>query len=140
MSNSEKESSDIFAECRKNTERFFKEIDKSTPVYYQTTADTQKRYLDAWKNVIEQSIALQKELAAKSGVPINTNEEIATAIENMTEYAITAYQNQNKLELNSAVTSHKIFDVFNENTNTFASLNKDMLEFMTSFLKPRMQK
>jgi len=137
MSNSNKESADIFAECRKNAARFFEEIDKSTPVYHQTATDIQKQYLDAWKNVIEESIALQKELAAKSGVPINTNEETVTAIQNMTEYAITAYQNQNKIVLDSAETSQKIFDMFNENTQTFSSLNKNMVDFMTSFLKSR---
>jgi hypothetical protein len=57
--------------------------------------------------------------------------------QNMTEYAITAYQNQNKIAFNSVETSAKIFDIFNENTKTFASLNKNMIEFMSSVMKPR---
>ena len=69
----------------------------------------------------------------------DTNEESGKAIQNMTEYAITAYQNQNKIALNSAEASQKIFDVFNENTKTFASLNKNMIEFMSSVMKPRMK-
>ena len=138
MSKSDKESSDIFTECRKNTEKFFAEIDKSTPVYHQTATDIQQRYLEAWRSVIEESIALQQELAAKSGVPITTNEETAKAIQHMTEYALTAYQNQNEFARKSVETSQKIFDVFNEHTKTFASLNKNMVDFLTSFLKPRL--
>ena len=67
-------------------------------------------YLDAWKNVIEESIALEKEFATKSGVSLGSNEESRKAIQNMTEYAITACQNQNKVALNSVETSQKTFD------------------------------
>ena len=139
MSEPDERPNDIFTECMKNTEKFFNEVDKITPVYHQTATDVQKRYLEAWKNVIEESIALQKEFAAKTGVIFDTNEEAGKAIQNMTEYAITAYQNQNKIALNSAEASQKIFDVFNENTKTFASLNKNMIEFMSSVMKPRMK-
>lgn len=137
MSKPDEKSNDIFTECIKNTEKFFNEVDKTTPVYHQTATDVQKRYLEAWKNVIKESIALEKEFAVKSGVIFDTNEEAREAIQNMTEYAITAYQNQNKIAFNSVETSQKIFDVFNENTKTFASLNKNMIEFMSSVMKPR---
>ena len=139
MSKSDEKPDDIFTECVKNTERFFSEINKATPVYHQAATDIQGRYLDAWKNVIEESIALEKEFATKSGVNLGSNEEARKAIQNMTEYAITAYQNQNKVALNSVETSQKIFDVFNENTKTFASLNKNMIEFMSSVMKPRIK-
>ena len=73
MSKSDKGSSDIFTECRKNAEKFFAEIDKSTPVYHQTATDIQQRYLEAWESVIEEAIALKQELAAKSGIQSNTH-------------------------------------------------------------------
>ena len=139
MSRTNDELSDIFTECRKNTEKFFEEINKLTPAYHQTATDIQERYLEAWKNVIKESITLQKELAIKSGIPVNTNEETTDAIRNMTDYAINAYQNQNEFAIKSGETSQKILDAFNENTKTLASLNKNMVEFMTSFLKPRAQ-
>ncbi len=132
MSKPDEKPNDIFTECMKNTEKFFNEVDKTTPLYHQTATDVQKRYLDAWKNVIKESIALEKEFASKSGVIFDTNEKAREAIQNMTEYAITAYQNQNKIAFNSVETSQKIFDVFNENTKIFASLNKNMMELMES--------
>ena len=54
MSKPTGESKDIFTECKKNTEKFFNEIDKSSPDYHQIATDIQKSYLDAWKNVINQ--------------------------------------------------------------------------------------
>lgn len=130
-------SNDIFTECVKNIEKFFDEVDKTTPVYHQTATDVQQRYLQAWKNVIRESIALEKEFAVKSGVNFDSDDASGKAIQNMTEYAITSYRNQNKMALNTAETSQKIFDMFNENTKVFAALNKDMMEFMSSVMKPR---
>ena len=95
----------------------------------------QKNYLDAWKNVINSSIALQQEFATKSGMNVNVNEDSMKAIQNITEQAITAFQNQNKFALDSTETSKKIFDAFNENTKTIAALNKNMIELMLSAMK-----
>ena len=135
MSKSTDESNDIFTACKKNTEKFFNEIDKSTPVYHQIATDVQQSYLEAWKNVINSSIALQQEYATKTGLNINIPEETMKAIQNITERAITAYQNQNKFAFDSTETSKKIFDVFSENTKIFASLNKNMIELMESGMK-----
>jgi len=135
MSKSTNESNDIFTACKKNTEKFFNEIDKSSPVYHQIATDIQQSYLEAWKNVINSSIALQQEYAAKTGLNVNIPEETMKAIQNITERAITAYQNQNKFTFDSTETSKKIFDVFSENTKIFASLNKNMMELMESGMK-----
>ncbi len=135
MSKSTDKSNDIFTACKKNTEKFFNEIDKSTPVYHQIATDVQQSYLEAWKNVINSSIALQQEYATKTGLNINIPEETMKAIQNITERAITAYQNQNKVAFDSTETSKKIFDVFSENTKIFASLNKNMMELMASGMK-----
>lgn len=126
---------DIFTECKKNTEKFFNEIDKSSPVYHQIATDIQRSYLDAWKNVINSSIALQQEFATKTGLNINMPEETMKAIQNMIERAITAYQSQNKFVFDSTEASKKVFDVFSENTKIFASLNKNMMELMASSMK-----
>ncbi len=135
MSKSTEEKKDIFTECKKNTEKFFNEIDKSSPVYHQITTDIQKSYFEAWKNVINSSIALQQEFATKSGLNVNVSEETLKAIQNMTDRAVSAYQSQNKFAMDSTEASKKIFDAFNENTKVFASLNKNMIELMESVLK-----
>ena len=129
------ESENIFTECKKNTERFFNEIDKSSPVYHQIATDIQKSYLDAWKNVIDSSIALQQEYAAKTGLNVGMPEETMKEIHNMMEKASKAYQNQNRFVFDSTETSKKIFDIFNENTKIFSSLHKNMIDLMTSSMK-----
>ncbi len=136
MSESTSNSSlDFFAECKKNTEKFFNEIDKSTPVYHQIATDMQKNYLDAWKNVIDSSISLQQEFAAKTGQNINMSEDMKKTIQNMIENSVTAYQNQNKIAVDSAEVSKKMFDAIGENTKILGSLNKNIMDFMESAMK-----
>ena len=135
MSKPVDESKDIFAECKKITENFFNEIGKSSPVYHQMSTDIQRSFLDAWKNVISSSIALQQEYAIKTGLNFNMPEETIKAIQHMMERATNAYQNENKIVFDSTETSKKIFDAFSENTKIFASLNKNILELMASGMK-----
>lgn len=135
MSKTTDESNDIFTECKRNTEKFFNEIDKSSPVYHQIATDIQKSYFDAWKNVINSSIALQQEYAAKTGLSVSMPEETIKEIHNIMEKAIKAYQNQNKFVFDSTETSKKAFDVFSENTKILGSLNKNMMELMASSMK-----
>ncbi|MDH3192555.1 MAG: hypothetical protein OEM18_07710 [Nitrosopumilus sp.] len=135
MSKVADEPKDIFALCKKNTDEFFNELEKSSPVYHQIATDIQKSYLEAWKNVINSSIALEQDYAAKSGLNVSMPEETIKAIQNMMERTSNAYQNQNKLFFNSSETSKKAFDIFSENTKIFASLNKNMMELMASSMK-----
>jgi len=135
MSKPTEKTNDVFIECKKNTEKFFNEIEKSTPVYHQTATDIQRSYLEAWRNVINSSIALQQEFAARSGLNASINEETMKVMHNITEQAITAFQNQNKFAQDSSETSKKVFDAFNENTKTFASLNKNMMELIVSAIQ-----
>ncbi|MDH3313294.1 MAG: hypothetical protein OEM28_09150 [Nitrosopumilus sp.] len=135
MSKTTDESKDIFTECKKNTEKFFNEIDKSSPVYHQIATDVQKSYLEAWKNVINSSITLEQEYADKAGLNVSMPEETMKEIQNMLERATNAYQSQNKFVFDSTETSKKVFDVFSENTKIFSALNKNMMELMASSMK-----
>jgi len=135
MSKSTEGSSNIFAECKKNAEKIFYEIEKSSPLYHQVSTDIQNNHFESWKKVINSSIEVQQEYASKSNMNINMSEEIVKEIRNISEQAITAVQNQNKLTLDSLESSKKIFDTFNENTKTLASLNKNIAELIESTME-----
>jgi hypothetical protein len=135
MSKTADKSNDLFTECKERAEEFFNEIEKSTPIYHQTATDIQQNFLESWKNVIFSSITLQQEFTAKAGLNVNANKETQEAIRNITRQAIDAYQNQNKFTIDSNYTTNNMFEAFNENTKTFASLSKNILELMSSVMK-----
>src|SRR3972149_9427179 len=127
ISNPTGESKDIFTVCKQNVEKFFSEIKKSTPRYQQSVATLQQDYVEAWKNVINSAITLEQEYAKKTGLNIDVPEETLKTIRAITEQAIKAYENQNKIALEVAEETTKAFNVFNENTKSFASLNRNIM-------------
>ena len=132
MSNPPQESKDIFTVCKQNVAKFFGEIEKSTPRYQQSVAKLQHDYIEAWKNVINSAITLEQEYATKSGLNTDVPQETMRTINEITNQAINAYVAQNKIALDAADASRQAFNSFNENTKSFASLNRTMMDAMVS--------
>ena len=136
MSNPQ-ESKDIFSVCTKNVEKFFSEVEKSTPKYQESAAELQKNYIAAWKNVINSAIALEQEYATKAGLRVDVPDAALEAVRNITRQTSDALAAQNKAVTNSAEATKQAFNAFNENTKSFASLNRNIMGFMMSVLEKR---
>jgi len=136
MSNPQ-ESKDIFSICTKNVEKFFSEIEKSTPKYQESAAELQKNYIAAWKNVINSAIALEQEYATKAGLRVDVPDAAMDSVRTITRQVSEALAAQNKAVANSAEATKQAFNAFNENTKSFASLNKNIMGFMMSALQNR---
>lgn len=136
MSNPQ-ESKDIFSVCSKNVEKFFSEVEKSTPKYQESAAELQKKYIEAWKNVINSAIALEHEYATKAGLRVDVPDAAMDAVRTITRQASDALAAQNKAVANSAEATKLAFNAFNENTKLFASLNRNIMGFMMSVLEKR---
>ena len=132
MSESTGKSRDVFTVCKQNVEKFFSEVEKSTQRYQQSVAKLQRDYVEAWKNVINSAITLEQEYANKAGLNTDLPEATLKTIRDITEQTIKAYETQNKIALGSAEGTIEAFNAFNENTNSFASLNRNIMESMRS--------
>jgi len=127
-----KDSKDVFSVCEKNVNKFFSEIEKATPKYQDSAATLQKDYLNAWKQVINSAIALEKEYATKAGLTVDVPAATMQTVRNITQQALQAYEAQNKILQNSGEMRKQAFDAFNQNSKSFASLNRDIMGFMMS--------
>ena len=137
MSEPTGKSKDVFTVCKQNVAKFFSEVEKSTPRYQQSVAKLQQDYVEAWKNVINSAITLEQEYANKAGLNTDLPEATLKTIRDITEQAIKAYETQNKIALGSAEETTKAFNAFNENTKSFASLNRNIMESMMSASKQK---
>ena len=137
MSNPPGESKDVFTVCKQNVAKFFSEIKKSTPLYQQSLATLQQDYVEAWKNVINSAITLEQEYAKKTGLNIDVPEATLKTIRDITEQAIKAYEDQNKITLDVAEETTKAFNTFNETAKSFASLNRNIMESMISVFQQK---
>jgi len=137
MSKPAQEQKDIFSVCKKNVDKFFSEIEKSTPRYQQSAQKLQEDYLNAWKSLINSAISLEQEYATKAGFSVDVPEATLSAIREVTQQAIKAYETQNKVVMDTAEATKQAFNAFNENTKSFASLNRDIMGFMLSTIQQK---
>ncbi len=135
MSSQTDQPKDIYTVWNQSVAKFFDEVEKSTSQYRQSVATLQQEYLEAWKSVINSAIALEKEYAVKAGLNADVPETTLKTAREITEKAIRAYQTQSKIQADSIDMAKKTFQAFNDNTKSFASLNKEIMDSMMSVIQ-----
>ncbi len=121
---------DIFAVCKENAAIFFNEIEKSSPRYVQSAINLHQKNIEAWKNVINSTIAMEHEYAKKAGLKTPVPETTKKSIRDFTEGVIKAYAAQNNIAVDAADATNRAIEALDENTKAFAALNKNMVDSM----------
>ncbi len=130
MSNPSESQEDIFAVCKENANKFFNEIEKSSPRYVQSAINLHQKNIEAWKNVINSTIAMQQEYAKNAGLKTPVPQETKKSIRDFTEGVIKAYAAQNEIAVDTADATNRAINALDENTKAFAALNKNMVDSM----------
>jgi len=138
MDKSSHQSKDLFGVSKKNIDRFFNEVEKSSPKYHQSVAKLQQDYIDAWKTVISSAISLEQEYAIKAGYKTEVPESVLKTIRDITDFSLEAYANQNKITTNTSEATKQAFKTFNQNTKSFATLNKEIMGYIMSVFEQKL--
>ncbi len=138
MSKSNQNTKDIFDVSKKNIERFFNEIEKSSPTYHQSVVKLQQDYIDAWKTVINSAISLEQEYATKAGYKLEVPDSVLKTIRDITDISLEAYTNQNKISVDTSEATKQAFKTFNQNTKSFATLNKEIMGYIMSVFEQKL--
>jgi len=128
---------DIYAVYQQNVDKYFSGIKQSVPRYHQSVTNVQQEYLDAVENVINSTIALQKDYATKAGITTNIPSAVLKVIRDTTEEVVKAYDVQNKVALAAFDSAQQNIKTFNENTKAFADLNKNIVQSWISTFTPK---
>ncbi len=129
---------DIFGVSKKNIARFFDEIEKTSPKYQESVAKLQKDYIDAWKTVINSAITLEQEYAVNAGYKTQVPDSVLKTIRDITDISLQAYANQNKINVNTSEATKQAFKIFNQNTKSFATLNKEIMGYIMSVFEQKL--
>jgi len=125
---------DAFSVYQQNVDKLFTSIKQSVPQYHQSITNVQQEYLQAYENIVDSSIALQKECAKKSGIAANIPETALKAIRDTTEEFVKAASIQNQIALATIDATQQNIKTFNDNAKSFAELNKNIMQsWITSF-------
>ena len=137
MTEKQTNAKDIYGVCQQNVDKLFSGIKQQVPSYHQSVTNVQQEYLDAWENVINSSITLQKEFARKAGITTNVPEATLKVIRDTTEEIVKVTSIQNKITLAAIDATQQNIKTFNDNAKAFGDLNKNILQSWISAVTPR---
>jgi len=90
------ETKDMFSVYQENVDKIFSGIRHSVPQYHQSITNVQQEYLQAYENIVDSTITLQKEYAKKAGIVTNIPQTTLKVIHDTTEEFVKAASIQNK--------------------------------------------
>ena len=128
---------DSFSVCQQSIDKFFTSIKQSVPQYHQSITNVQQEYLQAFENMVDSSIAIQKEFSKKSGISTNVPESALKVIQDTTEEFVKAASMQNQMALATIDATQQNIKTFNDNAKSFADLNKNIIQsWISTFTTP----
>ena len=119
---------DVFSAYQENVDKLFNGIKQSVPQYHQSITNVQQEYLQAYENIVDSTIVLQKECAKKSGITSNIPEATLKVIHDTTEEFVKAASIQNQIALATIDATQQNIKTFNDNAKSFADLNRNILQ------------
>ena len=119
---------DLFSVYQENVNKIFDGIKQSVPQYHQSITNVQQEYLQAYENVVDSGITLQKEYVKKAGIASNIPEATLKVIHDTTEEFLKATSIQNQVALATIDATQQNIKTFNDNAKSFADLNKNILQ------------
>jgi|TARA_B100000809_G_scaffold82079_1_gene80375 hypothetical protein len=123
-----KNSKDIFSVYQQNVDKLFNGIKQAVPQYHQSITNVQQEYLQAYENIVDSTITLQREYAKKAGIATNIPEATLKVIRDTTEEFVKSASIQNQVALATIDATQQNIKTFNDNAKSFADLNRNVLQ------------
>jgi len=136
MSN-ESVKNDVFTTVEETVEKQVKTTEKSFPNYQASVTSLQQEYTEAFQNIVDSTIALQREFANKTGINTALPEATESAVNKTNEQINKVQDVQNKIALATIDATRQNIKTFNENAKTFADLNKNVMQSWVTAFTPR---
>lgn len=119
---------DMFSVYEENVDKLFSGIRHSVPQYHQSITNVQQEYLQAYENIVDSTIALQKEYAKKAGITTDIPQATLKVIHDTTEEFVKVASIQNQMTLATMDATQQNIKTFNDNAKSFADLNRNILQ------------
>ncbi|MBS3922429.1 MAG: hypothetical protein KGZ37_04680 [Nitrosarchaeum sp.] len=119
---------DVFSVYQESIDKIFTGIRQSVPQYHQSITNVQQEYLQAYENVVDSTITLQKEYAKKFGIAANIPQATLKVMNDTTEEFVKAASIHNQITLATIDATQQNIKTFNDNAKSFADLNRNILQ------------
>jgi len=128
---------DVFSTVEETVQEQVKSAEKSFPNYQTSVTSLQQEYTEAFQNIVDSTIALQREFANKTGINTALPEATESAVNKTNEQISKVQDVQNKVVLATIDATRQNIKTFNENAKAFADLNKSVMQSWITAFTPR---
>ena len=131
------QSNNVYSMYKQNVQKYFENISKITPQYFQDMTQLQEECMKTCEKTINASVSVQQEFAKKAGITTEIPEAAKTAIIDANKQIVQASTTNNQFVKTTIDATVQNFKTFNDNINAFAELNKNTIQ---SWINPITQK
>ncbi len=122
------QSSNVYTMYKQNVQKYFENISKITPQYFQSITELQDACVKACEKTINASVSMQQEFAKKTGITTEIPSAAKTAIIDTNKQIVQATIVNNQLVKTTIDAAVQNINTFNDNVNAFAELNKNIIQ------------
>ena len=128
------QTSDAYSMYMQNVQKYFENIAKQTPQYFQSVTHLQDECMKTCEKTITASVSMQQEFAKKSGMKTEIPNSVKTAVVDANKQIVQVSTTNNQLFKTTIDATVQNIKTFNENVDAFAGLNKNIIHsWMTPF-------
>ncbi len=126
------QSSNVYSMYKQNVQKYFENISKITPGYFQAITELQNECVKTCEKTINASITAQQEFAKKAGISTEVPNAAKTAIVDINKQIVQASTVNNQLAKTAIDTTVQNIKAFSNNINSFAELNNSIIQSWTT--------
>ena len=122
------QSNNVYSMYQQNIQKYFENISKKSPQYFQAATDLQNECMKTCEKTINASISVQQEFAKKTGITTEIPSAAKTAIIDINKQIVQASTVNNQLVKTTIDATVQNIKTFNDNVNAFVDLNKSIIQ------------
>jgi len=122
------QTSNVYSMYKQNVQKYFENISKITPQYFQAITQLQEEGMKTCEKTINATVSVQQEFAKKAGITTEVPDAARTAIIDTNKQIVQASTLNNQLTKTTIDTTVQNIKTFSDNINAFAELNKNIIQ------------
>ena len=122
------QTTDAFSTYKQNVQKYFENISKITPQYFQSITYLQEECFKACEKAINTSVSLQQEFAKKTGISTEIPSSAKTAFVDANKQFVQASTLGNQFVKTTIDATVQNMKTFNDNVNAYVELNKNIIQ------------
>ncbi len=126
--NTQTQSSNVYSMYKQNVQKYFENISKITPQYFQSATQLQDECMKTCEKTINASVSMQQEFAKKTGITTEIPDVARIAIVDTNKQIVQASTVNNQIVKTTIDATVQNIEAFNDSVNTFADLNKNIIQ------------